>query len=504
VAKVVLKRSSQRRDLSPQAAALRLIPEAVAWQYTVLPLCVEGNTLRVAMANPADLFVQEALAAQCQMRIEPEARDEVQIRAAIARHYRNYADPDKQTPDTPLSDADGGKESQNAAVIGASVAKALNMIIDEAVKTGVSDIHLQPQENKLLVRYRIDGTLRETLTLPLETNTPLVSRIKVLAGMNIADHHRPQDGRFTIEGGGHLIDIRVGTVPTVFGEMAVLRLLDKSRAMMSLADLGFLPESLSAYERMINKPYGMLLVSGPTGAGKTTTLYASLNSLNQTENNIITIEDPVEYQFKNINQIQVNPRAGVTFASGLRSILRLDPDVILVGEIRDAETAAIAVQSALTGHLVLSSIHANDSISVIYRLIDLGVEPFLLSSAIIGVVSQRMVRQICPDCGRPVKAGAVEEAAYKKEVGQVSKKFHYGAGCSNCGNTGYSGRCPIFEILEVSDEMRRMLLAGSTIEEMRHQAAREGMKTLAHDGMLKVKAGVTTPAEVLRQAYTGD
>jgi type II secretory ATPase GspE/PulE/Tfp pilus assembly ATPase PilB-like protein len=246
----------------------------------------------------------------------------------------------------------------------------------------------------------------------------------------------------------------------------------------------------------------MILVSGPTGAGKTTTLYASLNSLNQTEQNIITIEDPIEYQFKNINQIQVNPRSGITFPSGLRSILRLDPDVILVGEIRDAETAAIAVQSALTGHMVLSTIHANDSASVIYRLIDLGVEPFLLSSAIIGVVAQRMVRQVCPKCGRPVKPTAVEAAAYKKETGETLKKYQQGSGCDHCDNTGYSGRCPLFEILPVSDEMRRLLISGSSTEEMRHQAIAEGMVTLAQDGMLKVKNGITTPSEVLRNAYT--
>jgi type II secretory ATPase GspE/PulE/Tfp pilus assembly ATPase PilB-like protein len=282
----------------------------------------------------------------------------------------------------------------------------------------------------------------------------------------------------------------------------VLRLLDKSRATLTLADLGFLPESLARYENMLKVPYGIILVSGPTGAGKTTTLYASVNSLDQTERNIITVEDPVEYRFSSINQIQVNPRSGITFASGLRSILRLDPDVILIGEIRDAETAGIAIQSALTGHLVLSSIHANDAVGVVLRLVDLGVEPFLVSSALIGVIAQRMVRRICPNCARPVEASPEEVMVYSQEMGEERKEFLYGAGCKSCADSGYRGRTGIFEILTTSNDIKRQLLKGASASELRAVAIREGMMTLLKDGMTKVRNGSTTPTEVLRNTYS--
>jgi len=377
-------------------------------------------------------------------------------------------------------------------------------MIDEAVKARASDIHLQPQEDKLRVRYRIDGTLHDMLSLPLATATPLCSRIKILANMNIAEHRRPQDGQFSFNMKGRLLDIRVGTTPTVYGEMAALRLLDKSRANLALSELGFLPESLAKYEKMLKVPYGMILVSGPTGAGKTTTLYASVNCLDHVGQNIITIEDPVEYRFQSISQIQVNSRAGITFSSGLRSILRLDPDVILVGEIRDAETAKIAIQSALTGHLVLSSIHANDATGAVFRLLDLDVEPFLISSSLICVVAQRMVRKICPDCAHPVDAPLIEEMAYSKEIGEQRSEFLYGKGCKSCANTGYRGRTGIFEIMCISDEMKMILLNDVTATQLRTQAIKEGMIPLMKNGMLKVKAGITTPSEVLRNAYSAD
>ena len=319
--------------------------------------------------------------------------------------------------------------------------------------------------------------------------------------MNIADHHKPQDGQFSVNTKGRSIDIRVGVIATVYGEMAVMRLLDKSRATLELSDLGFLSESLEQYEKMLKIPYGMILVSGPTGAGKTTTLYASLNSLDQVERNIITVEDPVEYRFSNINQIQVNSRAGLSFASGLRSILRLDPDVILIGEIRDAETANIAVQSALTGHLVLSSIHANDAVGVVLRLLDLGVEPFLVSSALIGVIAQRMIRTVCHNCARIIEASPAESLIYEQEMGEHRTEFMYGTGCKSCANSGYRGRTGIFEILKTSDEIKTLLVKGATSSVLREQALKEGMITLLRDGMIKVKENITTPTEVLRNAY---
>ena len=428
-----------------------------------------------------------------------------EIQEAIDFNYQSYDEIEKQISNISLPDETAQKQARLDTVTDAPVARALTLIIDEAVKARASDIHIQPQEDKLRVRYRIDGTLHDMLSLPLATAIPLISRIKILANMNIADHHRPQDGQFSIKTKGRrAIDIRVGTIATVYGEMAALRLLDKSRALLPLPELGFLPESLAKYEEMLKIPHGMILVSGPTGAGKTTTLYASVNCLDHAGRNIITTEDPVEYRFKNINQVQVNPRAGITFASGLRSILRLDPDVILVGEIRDAETAEIAVQSALTGHLVLSSIHANDAVGVVLRLLDLGIEPFLVASALIGVVSQRMIRQTCPDCTHPVEAPLIEQTIYRKEVGEERSEFLYGNGCKSCAHTGYQGRTGLFEILHMSDEIRSMLLSGTTAAQLRVQAIKEGMTPLIKDGMLKVKADITTPSEILRNAYSVD
>ena len=482
--------------------ALQLIPEAMARKYSAIPIAIGDSGLRVAMANPGDIFALEALAAQSQMRIEPEAASAEEIQEAIDFNYRAYEEIEKQISNISFPDEAVDERIGLDTITETPVAQALTLIIDAAVKARASDIHLEPDENKLRVRYRIDGTLHDTLSLPSVAAGLIISRIKILASMNIADHHHPQDGQISLKSKARFIDIRVATAPTVHGEMASLRLLYKSRAMLNLPELGFLPESLEKYEKMLKVPYGMILVSGPTGAGKTTTLYASINQLDSVGQNIITIEDPVEYRFKNINQIQVNPRAGITFAKGLRSILRLDPDVILVGEIRDAETANIAVQSALTGHLVLSSIHANDAVGVVLRLLDLGVEPYLVSSALIGVVAQRMVRKICPHCARPVEVSLVEHMAYSNETGEERDKFPYGSGCEACAHTGYLGRTGIFEILCMSDGIRSMLLSGSTTSQLRTQAIKEGMIPLMKDGMFKVKAGITTPSEVLRNTYS--
>ncbi len=488
-----------------QPEALHLIPEAQARKHAAIPLEISGNVLHVAMANPSDIIALEALAAQSQMHIVPMKASAAEVQEAIDFNYQSYKEIEKQISSLSLDTEEAEPQVKLDTITDAPVARALTLIIDEAVKARASDIHLQPQEDKLLVRYRIDGTLHSMLSLPLSTATSLISRIKILAKMNIADHHRPQDGQFSVRTrGGQAIDIRVGTVSTVYGEIAALRLLDKSRAVMTLSDLGFLPQSLATHEEMLKVPYGMLLVSGPTGAGKTTTLYASVNCLDCAGRNIITIEDPVEYRFQDINQIQVNPRAGLTFASGLRSILRLDPDVILVGEIRDAETARIAIQSALTGHLVLSSIHANDAVGVVFRLLDLGIEPFLIASALIGVVAQRMVRRVCPDCAQMATIPFVEQMNYENEMGEKRAEFLCGKGCKSCSNTGYHGRSGLFEILQVSDEIRTMLLKDAAATELRNQAVKEGMIPLAKDGMLKVKENLTTPAEVLRNAYSAD
>jgi general secretion pathway protein E len=491
------------RRKSPEPEALRLIPETMARKHVAIPVEIDGNILRVAMANPSDILALEALASWSQMRIEAEAASTEDVNEAIDLNYKDYEEIEKQI--SHISFTNESKDNKQFIVDTdneAPVAQALTLIIDEAVKARASDIHLHPGEDKLKVRYRIDGTLHEMFALPLTTLTQLISRIKILGNMNIADHHRPQDGQFSVKTKGRLIDIRVAIIATVYGEMAVLRLLDKSRASLNLSELGFLPDSLERYERMLKVPYGVILVSGPTGAGKTTTLYASLNSLDQSERNIITVEDPVEYRFSNINQIQVNQRAGITFASGLRSILRLDPDVILIGEIRDAETANIAIQSALTGHLVLSSIHANDAVGVVSRLLDLGVEPFLVSSALIGVVAQRMVRCNCPKCSRPIKASPEENVIYSQEIGEEKSEFYHGAGCKSCANSGYRGRTGIFEILCTSEDLKSLLVKRASAGELRNQAIKDGMITLLRDGMRKVQKNITTPAEVLRNTYS--
>lgn len=495
-----------RKD-SIQPKALQLVPEIMARKYNVMPVEIKGNVLQVAMANPNDIFAIEALATLCQMRIEPEAVSIQEIQEAIDFSYRSDEEIAKQiaTISLPGESETTIEEITPDSVADAPIARALTVIIDGAIKARASDIHIQPEEDNLRVRYRIDGTLHDTLSLPVMTAVPLISRLKILAKMNIADRQRPQDGQLSVKPKDRPeIDIRVATIPIVHGEMAALRLLDKSKALMTLSQLGFLPESLAKYEEALKIPYGMVLVTGPTGSGKTTTLYASLNTLDRKGRNIITIEDPVEYRFKNINQIQVNPKAGLTFASGLRSILRLDPNVILVGEMRDSETAGIAIQSALTGHLVLSTIHANDAIGVVARLLDLGIEPFLVASALICVVAQRMGRRTCRECAQLVKVPLLEQAAYTKEIGEERSEFLVGRGCKTCANTGYQGRIGFYEILHISEELRSMLLKGANASELRTQALKEGMIPLIKDGMLKVKANITTPAEVLRNAYAAN
>jgi general secretion pathway protein E len=488
---------------APTPEALNLIPENLARKHNVVPLAIEDETLKVAMSNPDDILAIEALAARTKKRIVAVPASAADIREAIDFNYQAFGEIAKQFGSiVPTTDATSTDKSAAAVADDSPLAKALNLLVEEAVKSRASDIHIEPEVDRVRVRYRIDGILHEVTSLPIGAHGPLISRIKILAGMNIADPRRPQDGQFSFVSPGRDIDIRVATISTVHGETAVLRLLDKSMAVMSLSQIGFLPESQEKFERMLMAPYGMLLLSGPTGAGKTTTLYAAVNSLDKVGHNIITIEDPVEYRFRGINQIQINPKAGVTFASGLRAIVRLDPDVILVGEIRDNETAEIATQSALTGHLVLCSVHANDTVGVLFRLIDLGVEPFLICSAVICIVAQRMVRRVCPNCTHKVTAPMVEQAAYHREMGEERSEFDYGAGCKACTYTGYLGRTGLFEILTISDEIKRSIVSGASTTDIRAQAIKEGMITLAKDGMLKASMGITTPFEVLRNAYS--
>jgi general secretion pathway protein E len=488
---------------APTPEALNLIPEKLARKYSAVPLSINDNTLRVAMSNPDDILVIQALAAKTKMRIEAVLATATDVQEAIDFNYKAFGEIGKQFGlMTPTFETVPVERAAAEIADDSPVAKALNLLVEEAVKARSSDIHIEPETDRLRVRYRIDGILHEVTSLPIGAHGPLISRIKILSGMNIADPRRPQDGQFSLISSGRDIDVRVATISTVHGETAVLRLLDKSMAALSLSQIGFLPESQEVFERMLMAPYGMILLSGPTGAGKTTTLYAAVNTLDKVGRNIITIEDPVEYRFQGINQIQINPKAGVTFASGLRAIVRLDPDIILVGEIRDSETADIATQSALTGHLVLSSVHANDTIGVLFRLIDLGVEPFLICSAVICIIAQRMVRRVCRNCAQKTEAALVEQTAYHRETGEECTEFSYGTGCKLCTHTGYQGRTGIFEILSLSDEIKRLIITRVPASEIRARAVEEGMITLAKDGMLKAGAGITTPYEVLRNAYS--
>ena len=487
---------------TPQPEALRLIPEVVARRYNAIPLTISGNTLEVAMVDPTDIFALEAFAAYSHMSIRPIAVNAREVRDAIDFNYKAYGEIEDQISRITIPVEGNDERLAMSALTDTPLVQALSLIIEEGVKARASDIHIEPQEDRVRIRYRIDGTLQDMMSVPVSTHRALISRVKILGGMNIADHFRPQDGQFSTKAKGRDIDVRVATAPTVHGERATLRLLDKTMATLGLSELGMLPDSLAKFESMLKVPYGMILVSGPTGAGKTTTLYAAINSLDTMGRNIITIEDPAEYRFKDINQIQINAQAGITFASGLRSILRLDPDVILVGEIRDAETANIATQAALTGHLMLSSVHANDVAGVLSRLLDLKVEPFLIASSVIGVIAQRMVRRICPDCGHLIEASAVEQMAYEKETGESQTKFLYGTGCKSCSHTGYLGRTGIFEILPMSDAVGVMVCNKASSSAIRAQAFKDGMISMMNDGMRKVKAGITTPSEILRSAYS--
>jgi len=488
-----------------QPEAIELIPESAARRHVAVPLSTADGTLVVAIEDPTDIEALDALAAVSRKTIQPVVSTPADIQAAIRNNYRSGHEIERHLSQVPVSSVDQemlDAKSSAEAIADAPVVRAIDLLIRQAIKDRASDIHIEPQEDMLRVRYRIDGILHETLSLPLNVHPSLVSRLKIMGGMNIAERRRPQDGQIAFPYEGREVDIRVASANTVNGEMIVMRILDKGFALMTLPELGFLPEALKQYEQMLKMPFGMILTSGPTGSGKTTTLYASMNQLDSMGRNIITIEDPVEYRFRNINQMQVRPEAGVSFAAGLRACMRLDPDIILVGEIRDAETARIAVQAALTGHLVLSSVHANDTSGALFRLMDLDAEPFLVAQAVIGVVAQRMVRRICPYCAQMAPATPEERLAYEREMGEDCPEFLYGSGCNFCANTGYLGRMGIYEVMPVSETISRMVLSNARGDEIRAQAIEDGMISLWRSGMTMVKKGYTTPREVLRNVIS--
>jgi general secretion pathway protein E len=491
----------QRHKVQP--TAVKLIPADIARKHTLIPLDVIGNSLLVVMADPQDIQTIDDITARIKMKVNVALGIPADIERAIDINYRSATEIERRMLEfaPPVVKEEAGVTAEQVAET--PITQTLNLIINQAVRDRASDIHIEPQEDRLRIRFRIDGTLHDMFSLPLSAHAPVLSRIKILAEMNIAEQRRPQDGQITFRAGDKDIDIRVATLATIHGERATLRILDKSLSLLSLSKLGLMADSLAKFQMIAKNPFGLVLVGGPTGSGKTTTLYALINSLDHTGRNIMTIEDPVEYHFKDISQNQVNVKADITFATGLRSIMRHDPNVILVGEIRDHETAAIAVQSALTGHLVLSSIHANDAVGVMFRLMDLGIEPYLITSTLVGIMTQRMVRCPCPHCLTPYKPTPEELEAYDREVPERPAVFYgAGSGCNLCANTGYQGRSGLFEVLVMTDGMRKMVRSNANAVDVKAQALKDGMVTMKRDGMLKVKEGRTSISEVLRSVPT--
>lgn len=488
-----------------EPAALALVPEEVAREHNVLALSVDGDTLTVAMEDPDDLQLVDTLAVLTKKRIKPVIPLRGGIRDAINTQYKLTTQIEKELKQV-LSAAQARSLTEPLLAIDAvgqaPIVRAVDMLLAQAVKERASDIHIVPEEMGLKIRYRIDGVLHDSVSLSEDVHPAIVTRIKVMANMNIAERRRAQDGQFSARVAERDVDFRVATVGTSYGEMVVMRVLDKSFNLFELAEVGMSPEILEIYEKCIASPFGMILISGPTGSGKTTTLYASLSKLNSEELNIMTIEDPVEYNFPGIRQIQVNRAAEITFATGLRACMRLDPDVILVGEIRDSETAQTAITAALTGHLVLTSIHSNDAVGALVRLVDLGVEPFLVTSAVIAAASQRLVRKCCPYCQELKEAAPAEIAAYQQEMGEEKREFYYGTGCNFCSFTGFLGRMGVFEVLAVNDQIRSMVSRGANAPEIKAEALKEGMLTMRRDGMMKAKEGKTVPGEVARHVFT--
>jgi type IV pilus assembly protein PilB len=483
-----------------------LIPEYVARRKRVLPIDEQGDTLHLAMADPLDLATLDDLRARLNRRIIPFLALEADLNEAINRVYdvRHKAQSVlEEITELPPTEQDLSVDELVGLAEDAPIVRLVNTMVQSALDLGASDIHIEPQEPCVRVRFRLDGLLYDQMTIPTYHQAAVVSRIKIMSRLNIAERRRPQDGRFSVKDtAGKEYDLRVSIMPTIYGEKVVLRILEKTSSFAVLEKLGFWSEQLRLFESFIRRPHGIVLVTGPTGSGKSTTLYAALHRINDSTLNINTIEDPVEYHLKGVNQVQVNPKIGVTFASGLRTLVRQDPDVIMVGEIRDLETAEIAIQAALTGHLVLSTLHTNDAPGALVRLQHMGVEPFLISSAVIGVVGQRLVRTVCPHCKetRPASSAAVAAFGLTPWANQTPV-FAEGRGCGRCSGLGMKGRTGVFEVMPMSDTLREMVLQRASSATLRGQALAEGMMRMRDAALLKVLEGITTPEEVARVIY---
>ena len=499
---------------------IKLVPQETAVRYQVVPLSRVGSTLTIAMVDPTNVFAMDDIKFMTGLKVEPVVASENAIMEAIGKFYgagataeqdldKVMAELGEGTPDVEVAEeeTEASLSDLEHAAEEAPVIKLVNVILTEALNRGASDIHIEPYEKEYRVRYRIDGILHNIMAPPLKLRDAITSRVKIMAKLDISEKRLPQDGRIMLkmakDGKKKELDYRVSCLPTLFGEKIVLRLLDKENLRLDMTKLGFEPESLVKFEKAILKPYGMVLVTGPTGSGKTNTLYSSVARLNQPDTNIMTAEDPVEFQLPGINQVQMKEQIGLNFAAALRSFLRQYPNIILVGEIRDFETAEIAVKAALTGHLVLSTLHTNDAPSTISRLMNMGIEPFLVATAVHLICAQRLVRRICSECKEEVKLPpeALIDVGYTPEESKTVKVYK-GKGCERCNGTGYKGRAGLYEVMEITDELRELILVGASGLELKKKAIEGGMFSLRRSGLIKIAAGVTTIEEVIRETVS--
>jgi type IV pilus assembly protein PilB len=504
------------RHFEIDETVINLIPSEVAQKYLILPVNRTGATLTISMADPTNVFAMDDIKFMTGYNVEPVVASEIAIREAIEKYYGSQhalelkkvmdemAEAEAEALEVLEEDEEMDVASLEAATEEAPVVKLVNIILTDSIKKSASDIHIEPYEKDFRVRFRIDGVLYEIMHPPMKLRDAITSRLKIMAKLDISEKRLPQDGRIKVKmklgGKTKEMDYRVSCLPTLFGEKIVLRLLDKDNLMLDMTKLGFEVESLAKFERAILKPYGMVLVTGPTGSGKTNTLYSSMNRVNTPETNIMTAEDPVEFNLHGINQVQMKEQIGLNFAAALRSFLRQDPNIVLVGEIRDFETAEIAVKAALTGHLVLSTLHTNDAPSTINRLMNMGIEPFLVATSVNLICAQRLVRRICRECTEEINmpTQALVDVGFSPEDA-ASSSLKKGRGCSSCNNTGYRGRVGLYEVLEVSEEVRELILSGASAIELRRKAMEEGMISLRYSGLRKIKQGVTTVEEVVRE-----
>ncbi|MCW3041730.1 MAG: type secretion system protein GspE [Solirubrobacterales bacterium] len=487
-------------DYPVDGSAVMRVPDPVCRRHTALPIGYEDGKLVVAMADPANVFAVDDMRSVSGMDIKPVVATKPDLLAAINRYHRGDAELDDLTSAIGVNDEADDLSNVKEIVEDAPIVKFVNLLITQAIQDRASDIHIEPAEKDLRVRFRIDGVLHEVMRSPKTITSGVTSRLKIMADINIAERRIPQDGRLSVTTNGKKIDLRVATLPTVWGEKIVMRILDNSTASLNLSDLGFGDENYEVYSKSFVKPYGMILVTGPTGSGKSTTLYATLNIVSKPEVNVITVEDPVEYRLPGINQVQTNAKAGLTFAAALRSILRSDPDIVLLGEIRDQETAHIAIEAALTGHLVLSTLHTNDAPSAVVRLTEMGIEPFLVGSALDCVLAQRLARRLCPKCKEayvPTRQ-FLEDSRFPWNPDEELPTLYRPIGCSACSKTGYKGRLALHEVMAVSEEIEKLAVEHASSLVIAKVAREQGMITLRDDGLTKVKAGHTSIEEILR------